>query len=302
MVSRFTLREPKIGGFVPDPPFGLYDRGVPIFEILRLFMGTVNAYDKRKDQTIILSLNETRIGGNRSSKPELVFDYLFGPGDTGGALDFSFFEKFFSKQRHLNSEFFEKLRSSITLCLVAKKLGRHTESFLYFYRILEHVSLAFPLTYALNESDFSRAHQFLKDLFRNERDGDLAAMKSFIPKIATIGGYERMSFDFNFDDVFAADAKQCMSEVRRCFETDPKIIRFPEDENELTFSVPFIRMNSFIATIRNRMFHDRIGEVNFDLVSTGGSEVISKVIMQEALHWLSQVYAEIVRSLVKREI
>jgi hypothetical protein len=164
------------------------------------------------------------------------------------------------------------------------------------------VSLAFPLTYALHESDFKKAHEFLKDLFKNEKDGDLAAMKTFIPKIGKIGGYDTESFDFKFDCCVVDDAKACLVELRKCFHPDGGIIRFPEDADALEFSVSFNSMHSFIIQFRNKMFHDRAGETNFDLSSIGGSEILCQVLMQESLHWFSKLYAEIVRSIMNRNI
>lgn len=302
MALRFTLKEPKFRGFSPEPPFGLYENGVPLFEIFRLLRGTVDVLDKRTGKLVKITENETRIGVTRSARPVHIFKYLVDDVDSEDSVSFEAFEDFIQRQKHLNKQFFERLRANLTMCLVAKQSGRSTESFLYFYRILEHVSLAFPLTYALNENDFGKAHRFLKDLFQNERDGDLAAMKTFVPRIAQIGGYQNETFEFAFNNCTVLDGSACMTQLRACFDSDSSIVSFDEDEATTEFLVPFNQMHSFIVTVRNRMFHDRVGERNLDLALMGGSDLLCNVVMQEALHWFSKVYAEIVRTLLNREL
>ena len=302
MALRYTLREPKLGGFEPEPPFGLYDRGVPLIEIFRLLRGSIDLYDKRCDRLIKITTNETRIGARRSARPTQIYDYLLSPNDGEERASFDDFVRAVERQKHINKEFFERLRADLALCLAAKKTGRNTEAFLYFYRILEHVSLAFPLTYALHESDFVKAHSFLSDLYKNENARDLSAMKTFIPKIAKTGGYESESFAFSFDHASINDAMACMSQLKRCFPVEGGIIVYPDDDSLPMFSVGFISIHSFIIELRNRMFHDRAGERNLDLSQVGGSEILCQVVMAQALHWFSKVYGEIVRTLLERDL
>lgn len=302
MAQRFTLREPKLRGFVPETPFGLYENGIPLVEIFRLLKGSVDVWDKKTSQTVKLTSNETGVGALRSARPVHIYDYLLSRTDGEERASFAEFTVAVERQKHLNRDFFESLRAELILCIVAKKRARYTESFLCFYRILEHISLAFPLTYVLHESDFSKAHAFLTDLYQQENARDLSAMKSFVPKIARRGGYENEAFTFLFGAASVEDARECVRQLKKCFPPDGGVIVYPDDDTSLEFSVAFNKMHAFIVTFRNRMFHNRAGELNFKLSKFGGSDVLCQVVMSQALHWFSKIYGEIVRTLLAREL
>lgn len=299
--KKFTLIEPKIRGYTPDKPFGLVDSGAPIFDIFRLLKGTTNLRDNETKKIITLNVNETRIGPDRAANPEHIFSYLIDSNDDRG-IGFIDFKKFIEESRLINKEFFECLRDELVLCIMSKSKGRYTESFLYFYRILEYIALAFPLTYSLIENDFKKAHEFLKSLLTEKNSGDLSAMNTFIPKIAKSGGFESECFDFSFEGYEMSRAQSCTEEINKCLANQLKNIVFHDEYSPYNFSVPFNSMHSFVALIRNRLFHNRVGEKNFNLSRVGGSEILADIVMREALHWFSKIYSEIIRSLLHRTI
>lgn len=47
MAVNFTLKEPISKNKVPSRPFGLYDDGAPIHEILRILVGSVDVFNKK---------------------------------------------------------------------------------------------------------------------------------------------------------------------------------------------------------------------------------------------------------------
>ena len=78
-----------------------------------------------------------------------------------------------------------------------------------------------------------------------------------------------------------------------------KNVEFQGPDFDYEIIVPFLEMHYLIVTVRNRMFHFRQGEENLSLGEFGGSEVICKMIMNEAIHWFSKIYSEILRTLIK---
>jgi hypothetical protein len=78
-----------------------------------------------------------------------------------------------------------------------------------------------------------------------------------------------------------------------------KEVEFQGSDFDYEINVPFLEMHHLIVIVRNRMFHFRQGESNLILGEIGGSEVICKMIMNEAIHWFSKIYSEILRTLIK---
>lgn len=271
-------------------------------DIFRVLMGTVNVLETGTGKIVKLTENETRIGSGRSAKPVRLFNYLIGPEGEDQPISLDAFEGFLQETKPVNRTFFVGLQTELTLCLTSKALGRSTESFLYFYRMLEHMSLAFPLTYALIEDDFGKAHRFLKSLLANERDGDLRALNIFVPKIAELGGFSNESFVFSFAGYDRSLAKSCSEELKRCVGSYVTDIEFKDELSDYEFSIPFNSMHSFVVSLRNRMFHHRIGEANLNLSKIGGSEVLTDVVMREAVHWFTKIYSEIIRALINKSV
>lgn len=73
-----------------------------------------------------------------------------------------------------------------------------------------------------------------------------------------------------------------------------------EEDGEFLLRVPFNSMSSLIASIRNRMFHYRIRETNFDLARLGGSEQICRLVLSEGIYWFAILFSEMVKTLAKR--
>ncbi|WP_146184195.1 MULTISPECIES: hypothetical protein [unclassified Caulobacter] len=295
MATNLTLKEPARGGYKPPKPFGLYEDGAAPHEIVRLLLGSIDIREGSTGRTRALSVNEFRLPARRMCRPEKIRHFLFESEIT--LQDYDHFIKSLSAK---NADFFERLRQELTLLLVAKRDGRFTESFLYLYRILEMISIAFPLLYAITQSDFRRPHDFLKSLMTNEKDGDLKVFNTAIPIIAGQADLTRLNFDFSISGFDARWIAEFKKQIERCDIHKTKGFEF-EPYNDILFRVPFNSMSSLIVKFRNRMFHYRVGEANFDLGIIGGSEQVCGIIVREATHWFALIYVELLRVMARRQ-
>lgn len=295
MAVNLTLREPALGGYTPPKPFGLYSEGAAPHEIIRLLLGSVNVREALTGRTTLLSTNEFRQTARRMCRPDRISQFLFE-----GDITLDEYGSFVTALSAKNADFFEKLRQELTLALIAKKDHRFTESFLYFYRVLEMTAVAFPLLYASTQSDFKKAHSFLKSLMDNERDGDLKILNTTVPIISAQANLTAVTFDFSVVGSDVAWATVFKSQIEKC-----KIHKTPgfefEPDIDTLFRVPFNSVPTLLVQFRNRMFHYRVGEANFDLGAIGGAERVCQILVSEAAYWFALIYAEILRVMAKRD-
>lgn len=296
MAVNLTLKEPTNGGYTPRKPFGLYADGAAPHEIIRLLLGSVNVKEASSGRITALTSNEFRLRSRRMVRPERISRFLF-EGDIG--LDE--YETFVVGLASKNADFFLKLKQELTLALLCKRESRFTESFLYFYRVLEMIAVAFPLLYASTQSDFKRAHDFLKGLMSNERDGDLKVLDRAVPVIAAAANLTDMRFDFSVAGSEIGWVNALKDQIERC-----RIHLIPgfefEQDSDVLFRIAFNSMPSALVQFRNRMFHYRTGEANFDLGAIGGSERLCGVLVSETAYWFALIYAELLRVMAKREL
>lgn len=199
MATAYTMVEPSYRGYVPARPFGLYANGVPIHEILRLLTGSINLRVNDGGRILALNWDEVQRRRSRNARPQKICELLFGSDMT-----ITEYEVFVVKASAANSKFFSDLLRELVLCLGAKRQGRFTESFLYLYRILEYISVAFPMLYAASERDFRKSHAFLQGLIEQEKDGDLKVLERAIPMIGRESGLHHITFDFSVSGYDAA--------------------------------------------------------------------------------------------------
>lgn len=289
----YQLIEPGVGAYVPTAPFGFGVDGIALHETLRLLTGGANARDQSNGQVVRLTRNELRVGSNRSANPAGILSIVFE-----GALSEQDYADFLRVVGARNSAFFQKLRDEITLCLVAKRHGRFTESFLYLYRVLELVSVAFPMLYAMTHKDFYDVHNFLKSLLNSDKDGDLRILQKGVPHISKSGGLDALLMEFSvagYDLDYVSTLKRQLNVVVK-----PYVSGFEfEDEGDILFRVPFDSAPSLMVTIRNRMFHMKIAEKNLMLGPLGGAERICEMCVGEMMYWFALTYSELVRALTR---
>lgn len=296
MTTRYTLREPKVGGYEPPDELKIHGNlGISPHIILRLFNGSLNVFDKTSQKMVILNWDETKqIKSNRSAKPHKIVATLFDETDGISVDDY---KAFLVKHSNLNVKFFETFLLELTHCIVAKKNKNYLESFLHLYRILEYISLAFPTIYSRSQRDFEKAHAFHKSLFKGDRDADLIALKSFVEVIADSGGLTELDYVLNYGNLGATEGKAAVRELKATLKKSISQDCFDEDNIQIT--VKFCQFSPLIVDIRNRLFHFSHGERNINVCKIGGTDSLLAPLMDLSLNWLFQVYAEIIRVIAR---
>ncbi|MBD8678311.1 hypothetical protein [Sphingomonas sp. CFBP 13720] len=289
MANPYQLREPVTESADQVAPFSVNENGNALHEVLRLLLGTIDVYNPTTDQIVKLRSNEFRTEIANKSRPEKIVNLVLGPDV--GLHDYI---KILNTVGLRNATFFRTVRSELVLCLLAKKQKRYTESFLYLYRILEYVSVAFPMLYALSHQSFVGSHNFLKSIALNGKEGDLKILEKTIPILSAQGNLTNLTFDFCVEGIDVDCVSAIKNEITNCVKPAVPSLEF-ETEGDVLFRVPFDEMSVFFATIRNRMFHYRLGEKNINWDRIGGSETICRMCGRELIYWFALLYTEIIR-------
>lgn len=295
MASNRLMVEPNIGGYSPPEPFG-FENGSAVHQIMRLITGSVNVKNTETNRITCLSKNELRLQTKRSARPERLVADLF---DGEVALDD--YRLFVVSASRRNYSFFNKVKDELALCLICKKEGRLTESFLYLYRILEFVSVAFPFLYASIQKDFNKSHEFLKSLVSDQDAGELKVLTNALPTLVEGTLLADIKFDFSVSGCDTAFVAMFKSQIRSKVVNKVKDVEF-EDEGDILFRVPFLSMPSFFVSLRNRMFHYKAGQSNLDLGMLGGADRVLSICLGELVYWFALTFSEIVRTLAKQDI
>jgi hypothetical protein len=296
VAESLNLEEPMISGYIPPKPFGLNEDGLPPHEILRLLLGSVNVKEVSTGRLVKISENSFRKNSRRLCKPNRISKFIFE--DDISISEYEIFVKLLSAK---NYDFFSRVRRELSLALLSQRDKRYTESFLYFYRILEMISVAFPLLYASTQSDFKKSHEFLRKLLNSDRDRDLKVLNSAVPIISQQApNLNGLTFDFSTEGFDSAWVSELKKQMEKCGINRVAGLEF-EPEQNILFRVPFNSIPSTISQFRNRMFHYRISEDNLDLGSIGGSEAVCRMLVREAVHWFALTYAELLRVMARRQ-
>jgi hypothetical protein len=281
-----------------EHPFGLNDRGVPVFECIRLVCGTVNIHNKMTDQLsksryCFLTQTKRRISNS------MIKDIISSIFENDLTLDDA--KSFLTKGAVDNREFWEDLKAEICLCLASRIADRPVEAFLYLYRIIELVSLALPLVYASSQPDYRKALVFIKSLSENNRDGDLSIFRSFVKSAEKSGGYDDVFIDF----IISGSTNELRTETKRQFEQlviNDKGINSKFSDDGSVLSISFSSMPLFFVQCRNRLFHNSQSGQNFKLDALNGASELCKMLIDSTLYWFSLVLIEVVKVNAKRYV
>ncbi|WP_085909986.1 hypothetical protein [Kiloniella majae] len=293
MPSTYKLKEPVPVG-ATSSPFCVGGRGVPSFECFRILCGSVDIEIKSTGQTSKFRHCYISQQSRRPNKKiiEKIVDVVFD-----GTLSLSDVETFLKKTRGKNHDFWEELRNELLFCIFAKKRDRNVEAFLHLYRMLELISVALPLIYARKLDDYRDAMKFIKSLSKNNRDSDLAVLRYFTEEIAKGNStFSRLQIDYSFDGIDTRVATEIETQLSKYIFSDEKIKHtFFMTPNE-GVSVGFSSVSLFIASCRNRLFHNASTKNNFKLDPLHGAEPICSVLIEPSLNWFGIILSEIMKS------
>lgn len=283
-------------GYLPESPFGLYENGVEIHQTLRLLLGTVNLFDKQTQREFKLNSDELRLSNSRSCDPNRIVRILFND-----EISVDDYRDFLVGYKQINRDYFLKLNRELSLCLICKKHKQYSDSFIYLYRILEYVSVAFPFIYAAIDSDFKRASEFLSSLYQNQTDRDLKSLRQFTEKLSRNAGLEDLTIDFDPSGIEVNTLEKIKSELLRCACISDNCFGEP-DQGDTFLSVRFKDMPSMIINVRNKLFHNTAGGVSFNIGEIGDTGVLLKFLISGFVQWFAAFFVEMMRVIVSRRV
>ncbi|MEN8860821.1 hypothetical protein [Qipengyuania flava] len=221
---------------------------------------------------------------------EAIAKGLFGDEISAGDA-----REIISKLRYKNVGFFKNFLQDLTLCFAFHSKNHSVDRFLYFYRVVEYVAIAFPIYYFSKRSDFVRSHGLLKDFFSGKDDGELRAIKKlssfFAEQSADLSALTidlRVSGDYHPDH-----ANEVVEQIFNRLDAEAKE---NAETGEYYVKMRYSDVGPFIIASRNLLFHNsNSGQKNFRLDRMGGAEALCDALFPAGLIWLTQTYLEIIR-------
>lgn len=202
--------------------------------------------------------------------------------------------------KHQNAGFFERFLAELTLCLSFSRKNYSTDRFLYFYRTLEYIAIAFPIYYFARRSDFVQSHSFLKDFFSDRDAGELKAIKKLSSFFAEQSDLLRdltvnLEVEGHHHPVYAAEV------VDQIYDRLDPEVRERADTDDFYVALPYKDVAPFLIKCRNLLFHNsNSGQRNFEVARMGGAEALCGALVPAGMTWLSQTFLEIIRDRASR--
>ena len=194
-----------------------------------------------------------------------------------------------------NNSLFKILFNELALFFIAKKKSNHIEAFVHLYRIIEKMSIMFPLIYFKQSSNFKNVFNDIKLLIANDAGG-LKFYKNFQNTIFSDRAFLDNSINFDFYIETEEEFRDLKSIYENLLDKGLPGVSFI---NKKTFVVPFGKIIDFAIIIRNRYFHlsiehpYNIEPVNLDM------NMFFESINDNILNWIGVVYYEMFKILNK---
>ncbi|AFD06060.1 hypothetical protein [Solitalea canadensis] len=215
--------------------------------------------------------------------------------------------RLFSDRRFVNSnyEFHKRLLNEFANFLYFQKKESYTTAFIYIYRVLEMISIPFPLIYASKIEDFNSAFQFLKactsdELTKENSKGELGVFRVFLRKLFENDPMKDLNINISIDPNFPNEVQKTYYKVleRMCGD----ILDKSNCQEFDTLSVKFIELNTLIINIRNRFFHlFSANRHNIQSDEIPNTDQFFKLINNHLASWIALIYFEVVKfSISKR--
>ena len=225
-------------------------------------------------------------------KPNTSKDFLFS-----SIVDFlkGKNSKFYFENNRKNNKIFSVLLNELGLYFISKNENKFIEGFIHLYRMIEQVSLMFPLLYFKQSSDFKGVFEDLKELITNKEMTTLKFFKNFQEQIFE----DKAMLDNTMYFTFYVSTEDEKNELKIIFDRiiSSEIQKASLDGN--TISMPFRDIINFAITIRNRYFHLSIrGQDNIDAINLNINDFFSSI-NEYILNWIAVIYYEMFKILNK---
>lgn len=256
------------------------DNTTPIEVILfRLLSGTCNI--EYKNNTIKQRKNYLKLGFPNINR--VSFSYIKNLLTCDAAKA----RQYFNNNR-TNTNFFKNVLFEFSSYFYYNDKEEWLRCFVHLYRIIEHISYAFPLIYASKSKNYKGSFSSLKDFLTGENE--LAFFYNFQKTLFENNGVLETSIR-----IFFVGSNSELNNIQRIFEhlEENKIIKLANNvpgEIELLYKDFF----KFILALRNRYFHflngsqmNNIENIDVDI------GIVFQAVNEHILNWVSHIYYEI---------
>lgn len=200
---------------------------------------------------------------------------------------------YFNNNR-INNKIFKILLNELGLFFISKNQKNHISAFIHLYRVIEKISVMFPLVYLKQSNNFVGVFTDLKDIVTNKDMTSLKFIRNFQKLIFEDVAMLDSSIDFNFIISDSAEIR----DLQHIYTIISKEIN-EASLNGNTITMPFKNIIDFAITIRNRYYHLEIGEKeNIEVLDLDMNYFFS-VINDYVLNWICVIYYECFKKLNK---
>lgn len=252
-------------------------------DFVKLFMGlskiTYRGKDiKQPNNYLVLGIKENQ---DNDLKYLNIVNFLRGESS-----------KVYFDNNRKNNIIFKVLLNELGLYFIAKDKKNYVEGFIHLYRIIEKISLMFPLLYFKQSSNFIGVFKDIKELIVNKDTTSLKFFKNFQKLI-----FEDVAMmDTSIDFCFIINNTLEESDLKRIFEILSKEIK-EASLNGNTITVPFKNVIDLAITVRNRYFHLAIEDrENIEVTNLDINDFFSSI-NENILNWIGVVYYEMFKIL-----
>lgn len=258
--------------------------------VLVAYRALVGALDLTTvDEKSTLKLRYDHIRRKRATHPVTplrMAEDLFGDGATVEAGRANL-----SKLRKRNADFFKSSAIEILHACAEYSKGKNLSAFLFVYRVIEKVAVAFPVIYVSSRRDFHAVHANLKAYYEGNEKGELGVLRKFAKELAANSDVlGELKIDFLSGGMTEKQFRAAFDAVKKSTRTE-----LSEDADGGGFEVSYSEAVGVLIDVRNRLFHNsNSGQKNIDVDRLGDLEAFCGMLAGAGLHWIALTMTELV--------
>ncbi len=291
-VEALPLRSQKI-----VPPSLLANSGVIIdykAMLIRLLCGTLNIYCaiQKTDFEQRIDYSHLTYAKNKSISSLTIRKSL---SDTTKLLSLSRINRYLKISQANNLKFFKELFLEYCGYFFYSKEKNYVNAFLHLYRILESISLCFPLLWAAKSRDYENSFVKLRNYFTNPNIGELGFFHLFLDDVMD-NNIKTTPIALNINSIYPdwqTRYFQTLTGNSSIILIDPASILSQSPYGQIVVSVECL--TDLAINIRNRYFHFLTGKGNnlcFEDIPDPNE--FFTIVNEPIANWLSIIFFELI--------
>jgi hypothetical protein len=163
-----------------------------------------------------------------------------------------------------------------------------TVAFVHLYRCLEFMSYSFPLIYASKSKDFMGSFTNLKNYLNGNSDGELKFFKNFANVLFS---NEQSTQEYLFEmEINSPDLVSIVNDLKASIPPTDYVI------DNGVIQIKFKHMNSFFISLRNRYFHNFVGQSSNNIKAMDYCiDDLFISMNSHFLNWISYIFITIIQ-------